>query len=165
MRQSKAALATTQRTAQVLSLPHRDKLRLEAGQTGATPTLTSHLSSRQVPKALSGAADGWPRNGLVCCQGEARQLFNSPASDPGRDFHGRKRRRIACPLRATTKAAGGGTASLGSGQPGLLITHTQTGAGVAGKGGGRARNRSQGIVPLEEVGACSPCEWNTDQEH
>lgn len=76
------------------------------GEEGATPTLTSHLSPRQAPKHLSGHTDGWAWNGLVCRQGEAQQLLNRPASDPGQSLQGRKHRRIECPLSATHKGSG-----------------------------------------------------------
>lgn len=50
---------------------------LDVEQVRATPTLTSHLSLRLVPKLLSSWADGWARDGLVCCQGEAQQLLTA----------------------------------------------------------------------------------------
>ena len=114
----------------------------------ATPLLTSHLSSRQVPKHLSGRADGWAWNGLVCRPGEVQQLFNSPASDPGQDLQDRKRRRMENPLNTTTKALRGGTSSPckwpAAGHSNY--THTQTGEGGAGRGGERAQNCSGGIL-------------------
>lgn len=156
MKEKKVAVAATHRTTQAVRASSRrfctsgplDKLGLQVGRVGATPTLTSHLSSRQVPKHLSGLADGWAWNGLVCRPAEARQLFNSPASDPGQDFQGRKRRRIECPLNVTTKAVGGGTSSPwkwpAAGHSNDI--HTNWGGGSTGKGGGRDQNCSLGIL-------------------
>lgn len=123
-----------------------NKLGLEAGWVRTTPTLTSHLSPRQVPKHLSSQTDWWAWDGLVCHQGEGQQLFNSPASDPSQYFQGRKCRRIECPLNTTTKAGGGGSSSPCK-QASGLITHTQMREnGSSDKGGEMDQNCSQAIL-------------------
>lgn len=141
----------------------------------ATPLLTSHLSSRQVPKHLSGRADGWAWNGLVCRPGEVQQLFTGPASDPGQDLQGRKRRRIEYPLNTTTKALGGGTSSPrkwpAAGHSNH--THTQTGEGESWEGRGKGskllrRHPSWALIPREDTGARGPMScprWGTLNLH